>query len=1375
MFIIRTCVYWVLLFNLRTLIGDCKKNGGKKYRVEYTSNFIGRIKHFEVGVTSSTELEAMRHIREHVSLLKSYNDQPGIVNKEGMYSHDSNSSNIEDDVLFMESFISSFSTHSNLTAPFSTNGVSIGTIPIKNNNCNSNILFDVNNEEINISVNNHILTKLIPEFDQINRTLSVIPWRVIENTIYNIIPKIQKLSYEFTLICTSISNNLKLMKYYSDDSDIKEMRWDALQMASFARGYSRYVIEISSLAMSLILIAPGSESDSSIISDIDIYSILNYPRRLLNKLNSSPIEKRYNYECVEIFGRDVNDSCVFCYTLFLTLYSRMQCQFLEIGISREAILGIKWVEEIHSHISQLNRFVFSIWSRYSEDQIPNNSHYKPPSPFISWKAFKLKLYEEFRIGLNFQQKIKQSSELDLNNYIFSKKQNNSEINNYVDLKMMDSIQGTRNLSGTEKEIIEQIIAVYNQIIRRIDIPSNEITLGSTTKLSNSIASVMIIIGTYGDKELINSTLKNMREKNVDISNDECRKLHREIKMDGNFSQNNYINILCKYFVCKHSLDFQINTQISLHHRLELAKRIMRKIIISTKNSLYEKIRDKASLSNLDENIEFNDSLTKLLSQFQTLLGLVRIIGSKFDGINVKIKEKIQLIEQVILSFEKFKLRFVGFIFNTKHYFLDRGMDGELNSISYPLSPIMVSLGPSLFDSAGNSLKKMTTKLRSKISLLNKLVTFSRNIMVKRRYTIHNSFNSHDKNTMFYSTALRIHNNRDELTISNDYTITLYKTIKKIGHSALKPIFEGELIDENYHFYFGRDGKCELKYDILSLKKSNYVGCLLYNRLIELIQIDELFSLLQRQFISIDNTERKIYYEIAVLFDKTWNDFDNKGSSNTFKNISSKLYTLKSLVENMLIFNGIAKNSLVPYVYKRKSSLCLFDFLTDSIDSLENNMRLAEFDFNSRKPRIILKNIALAFKRIFNKRERLKARDRRNIIKDIKKFSKMVLGLEPYIINIDISFKVNVEKLSFINIESSERIRKLFYLYTHCIYSTLKSTVLKGTLGKRLSLDVKSEWKEFIKRLNTVQTSLFNQLQTVLKMKNQKITIINGEVCRTTSVNRDDINDVTTLLPYRGDRRVPQTESSFIYKNFGGVSLAFLMVMITWISLGVILSFIRNSIIGTLFHLLTLFISLLTCEFTRILIAYLIVYNFDESNRLRKYLSLNPMEIFSKIDSISLVVMVLTFALLGVPMLSVNQIVNYDLLSPNWRKSLVAASGPISHLMFGGILSAIKLTMDILTQKLYLEGSICQDLTKGLRLQAFLAVINMIPLPPITDGFKVISPYLPEAVNTEISNARSTFLFFFLCTLLFIFISQSALVLNAVEFITAKLYLTNYLR
>ncbi|KAK6589875.1 hypothetical protein RS030_192993 [Cryptosporidium xiaoi] len=1066
-----TCFSYILCY--------CSRYGRYKYCNGLTDK--DEVKFFDVSVSFAPEVETFSLIKEHIRVIREYIESSDEFNMTNATKHNDTSYHIEDEILFMESFISSFSLQSNITTPFSTNGVTINAVSEEINNCKLTNIFEVNTDDMGESIKNHLITKLIPEFDYINRTISVIPWNVVNNTIYSVVPEIQRIAYKLSLIFTAISTNIDLIRFYSGNRDVKKSQWEALQMASLSRGYSRYIIETLPLASSLILISPNSEDNFSFISEMGMNLSLEYPKKLIDKLQFINTELKSDFNCVEFFrDSDTKKTCIVCSTLFLTLFFRLQCHFLETGVSREVILGIRLIEETKSHLNQLYNFALSIWNSYYYKLHESNSHYTPPKPYISWLALKLKLYDQFRIIMNFYKKIEQSSTLDLHiNYSFSKKEKrDTEINNYIELKVMDSILNLEGLKKCEVETIEKITDTYNKIVAVSEYSPRDILFGSSNKLSNSLNAVSIIIGAFSDGEFINYTIENIKDKKYELTSKECGALHREINhIDSQPSE--FIEIFNKYLYCKYKLDIQISQQFSLKNRFEIVKRALRKITIYTRNLLFDKLRERKNNIELDEFPKFHISFVKLLSQFQIILGMAKIIRTKLKAVSKNLSGLIPEVEYCVSSLEKYKMKLASHIFNREHYYRRKGINKDKHNITYLLSPLTTSLGPSIIDSTGNNLKKSINELRYKISLLDKFVTLSRNILIRRRGFLQNSVQNHNKNLLIYSTALRIYDNKDELYIASEFTKAVYRTLKKVIKTVAEPLNVNNSEMNASFIDFGASGSCNYKNEILSLKNSEYLGCRLYVKIVEMIQVDELYNLIQKQIITTDNTERKIYFEISGLFDEIWPNFEVKGKKQNFKRLSSKSYLLKSLLENMTIFYGLSKNSLVPYTRGIYNFSCLFDFLVGSIETIEDSTKVIPIIYLRKSSKMRLKKIGLFIKAIFARKERIKRQKRKSLEKEIKKLGKVLLGLEPYVINIDTSFKVNIESLSFIKIETMNVIKKLFHLYIHCIYSTLKKIISTGINNGHITSEVGEEWSHFIQQLNFIKNSMLNQLSTIL--------------------------------------------------------------------------------------------------------------------------------------------------------------------------------------------------------------------------------------------------------------------------------------------------------
>jgi Zn-dependent protease len=132
------------------------------------------------------------------------------------------------------------------------------------------------------------------------------------------------------------------------------------------------------------------------------------------------------------------------------------------------------------------------------------------------------------------------------------------------------------------------------------------------------------------------------------------------------------------------------------------------------------------------------------------------------------------------------------------------------------------------------------------------------------------------------------------------------------------------------------------------------------------------------------------------------------------------------------------------------------------------------------------------------------------------------------------------------------------------------------------------------------------------------------------------------------------------------------------------------------------------------------------------LSLNPLR---HIDPVGTVVLPMALALTGAPIFGWARPVPVDerrLRNPRWHMVLVALAGPVSNIILA-ILTAVIVGL-ILVQYPESEpgpamGFIVANLENFLAINVFLAVFNMLPLPPF-DGSKVLAGLLPPALGDK---------------------------------------------
>jgi Zn-dependent protease len=128
------------------------------------------------------------------------------------------------------------------------------------------------------------------------------------------------------------------------------------------------------------------------------------------------------------------------------------------------------------------------------------------------------------------------------------------------------------------------------------------------------------------------------------------------------------------------------------------------------------------------------------------------------------------------------------------------------------------------------------------------------------------------------------------------------------------------------------------------------------------------------------------------------------------------------------------------------------------------------------------------------------------------------------------------------------------------------------------------------------------------------------------------------------------------------------------------------------------------------------------------LSLNPIR---HIDPFGTVLLPLFLAVTGAPVFGWAKPVpvrQSQLKNPRWHMVLVAAAGPLSNIILavlGGI--ALGFAGQVLPESSGQAGAfLIANLVNFIAINLFLAVFNMIPLPPF-DGSKVLAGFLPPGL------------------------------------------------
>lgn len=145
------------------------------------------------------------------------------------------------------------------------------------------------------------------------------------------------------------------------------------------------------------------------------------------------------------------------------------------------------------------------------------------------------------------------------------------------------------------------------------------------------------------------------------------------------------------------------------------------------------------------------------------------------------------------------------------------------------------------------------------------------------------------------------------------------------------------------------------------------------------------------------------------------------------------------------------------------------------------------------------------------------------------------------------------------------------------------------------------------------------------------------------------------------------------------------------------------------------------------------------------LSLNPIR---HIDPFGTIILPLMLAVTGAPPFGWAKPVPVDpsrLRNPRWHMVLVAAAGPASNILLA-LLAAIFVGLFLKVGSSFGTAAtslfILQNLINFMAVNTFLALFNMIPLPPF-DGSKILAGFLPNRIRQSFQNLDRYALFIML--------------------------------
>ncbi len=176
----------------------------------------------------------------------------------------------------------------------------------------------------------------------------------------------------------------------------------------------------------------------------------------------------------------------------------------------------------------------------------------------------------------------------------------------------------------------------------------------------------------------------------------------------------------------------------------------------------------------------------------------------------------------------------------------------------------------------------------------------------------------------------------------------------------------------------------------------------------------------------------------------------------------------------------------------------------------------------------------------------------------------------------------------------------------------------------------------------------------------------------------------------------------------------------------------NSLSSTLFQIATLIIPLtIAIVFHEVAHGRVAKMFGDMTASNAGRLSLNPIR---HIDPFGTIILPTMLALGGAPMFGWAKPVpvrQSQLRNPRWHMVLVAAAGPASNIVlaviaaigFGFALKALGPSEGVATE------FIAKNLTNFIAINLFLALFNLIPMPPF-DGSKILAGFLPEPLASK---------------------------------------------
>jgi Zn-dependent protease len=182
------------------------------------------------------------------------------------------------------------------------------------------------------------------------------------------------------------------------------------------------------------------------------------------------------------------------------------------------------------------------------------------------------------------------------------------------------------------------------------------------------------------------------------------------------------------------------------------------------------------------------------------------------------------------------------------------------------------------------------------------------------------------------------------------------------------------------------------------------------------------------------------------------------------------------------------------------------------------------------------------------------------------------------------------------------------------------------------------------------------------------------------------------------------------RDFGGRAVTFIFVLVGWI------------------------FSLCLHEFAHAAVAFL---GGDTSVREKGYLTFNPLRYMDPIASLFIPLVFLLLGGIGLPGGAVY--IDPRRLRSRWWACAVALAGPAANLAIAGVLVLV------LSSGALARSAAAPALAFLALLQVTAVMLNLLPVPPL-DGYRALSPFLPDNLRMTLDRWASAPLFILLLLL-----------------------------